>query len=232
MPGSGDDVVINLPGITVTHNQANTDSINSLTSNDPIVFSTGSLAIADNSTINNSLTLSDGTLTFGTVETAANLTVTGLLTWAGGTMSGTGIADAQGGIALSGAGSSSFDEVVEDLVDRTLQNDGVANWTGAYDVIYLENGTVWNNEPGSVLNAQANQVLFDNSGGGTFVNSGTLEKTAGTGSTGVEVPDTNTGSISAQSGTLLLSGGTSTGGSFTAASGAALGLFFGVLDAR
>jgi hypothetical protein len=62
LPGSSDDVVINLPGITVTHAAAISDSIHSLTSNDAISISAGSLTLAASSKITSTLTLSGGTL--------------------------------------------------------------------------------------------------------------------------------------------------------------------------
>jgi probable HAF family extracellular repeat protein len=71
VPGPSDAVVINLPGITVTHT-AGDDSVNSITSHDPIALNGGSLSIASASTIDNSLAPSGGTL-----MTAADLTVNG-----------------------------------------------------------------------------------------------------------------------------------------------------------
>ena len=60
LPGSSDDVVINMPGITVTHQHNNSDSINSLTSSDPLNLSGGSLAIAGNAAFSANLNLSGG----------------------------------------------------------------------------------------------------------------------------------------------------------------------------
>ena len=61
LPGPSDDVVINQPGITVTHD-GGTDSVNCVTSQDPIALNSGTLSIASASTINNSLTISSGPL--------------------------------------------------------------------------------------------------------------------------------------------------------------------------
>jgi hypothetical protein len=61
--------------------------------------------------------------------------------------------------------------------------------------------------------------------GGTVVNSGTIEKTAGTASSLVAQPLTNTGTLDAASGTLEIdASSTNTGGTYTAAAGATLDL--------
>lgn len=78
LPGAGADAVINLSGITITHNEAVADSVNSLASSAPISFSGGTLTLAAASTMSGALTLSGGTITG-----AGDLTVTGLLVWSG-----------------------------------------------------------------------------------------------------------------------------------------------------
>ena len=70
--------------------------------------------------------------------------------------------------------------------------------------------------------------MYSSSGSGTFVNAGTWEETASTNATFVGVPVTNTGSISVQSDIVYFTGsGSSTGGNFTASSGATLYFEFG-----
>ncbi len=51
VPTTSDDAVIDLPDITFTHDSG-TDSVNSITSQDPIVLSGGTLTIESASTIN------------------------------------------------------------------------------------------------------------------------------------------------------------------------------------
>ena len=82
VPGSGDDVSIDVAA-NVVHSDAVTDSINSLTSMEPLTISGGTLSIAAASTIDNTLSLTGGTLT-GT----GDLTVSGLVTLTTGTLSG------------------------------------------------------------------------------------------------------------------------------------------------
>jgi len=97
VPTSTDDVVINLPGITVTHGSG-TDSVNSVTSQDPILLNGGSLAIASASTINNSLTVSGATL-----DVTGTLSVNGLFSLGFvSTLNGSGSVDTYGGVSFAG----------------------------------------------------------------------------------------------------------------------------------
>ncbi len=61
VPGSADDVTINIAA-NVVHSNNVTDSINSLTSTEPLTLSGGTLSIASASTITNSLSITGGTL--------------------------------------------------------------------------------------------------------------------------------------------------------------------------
>ena len=62
VPGPGDDVVINVPGVTVTIS-TNVESVNSITADDPLIISGGGLTVAANSTISGGLTMTGGLLT-------------------------------------------------------------------------------------------------------------------------------------------------------------------------
>jgi RHS repeat-associated protein len=62
VPGPGDDVVIGIPGITVTHALTRADALHSLTSQAFVSLSAGSLTIGGPSVINASFTISGGTL--------------------------------------------------------------------------------------------------------------------------------------------------------------------------
>src|SRR5262249_42246695 len=85
VPTAGDDVVITVPGITVTHGLAQADAVHSLTSQDPIVLSGGSLSVGGPSHINAAFTISGGTLLLngssidgsGTLLNQGTLTVQG-----------------------------------------------------------------------------------------------------------------------------------------------------------
>ncbi len=157
------------------------------------------------------------TQTGGTLGGSDGVTVTGLLSWSGGTMAGPGATLAQGGMALSGGGDEYLD-------GRTLDNYGSAAWAGANNFIHLSNGAAWDNEPGSVLDSQADGQELVSGGGAavSFSNQGTFKKSAGSGSTLVSVPCNNSGSIVVNSGTLALSGGGRDTGSFSVAAAATL----------
>jgi hypothetical protein len=94
LPGTSDEVIIDIPGVTVTHSAAMADSIHSLVSQDAIRLSRGSLALAGPSTVTNALTVSGGNL-----SGPGALTVRGLFTWTGGTMSLNGLTVANAGPA-------------------------------------------------------------------------------------------------------------------------------------
>ncbi len=214
-PGSGDDAVINMTGITITHSASNSDLVKSITSQSALSISNGSLSIANSSSLS-SLTLSGGTLTG-----AGTVTVSGLTTWTGGTMSGSGLTVANGGMTISSGGG------LELLNGRTLDNNAMVNWTGNGNNIYLANAAVWNNGVNGVLDSQNAGQGIDYNGGAAsaFNNAGTFELTTGATTVTVSVPFNNTGSVSVQAGKLSLTGGGADSGtdSFTVSGGATLG---------
>ncbi len=168
-------------------------------------------------------TIGPGTLSLsgGSLEGSDEVTVSGLTTWTGGTMSGTGVINANGGIAMSGT-------AVKDLVTRTLNNPGTATWTGT-GAVRLGSGAVINNA--GLWDAQSNATLSAILGTPrTFNNLGTFRKSAGSGTTTVSVTFNNTGAVQVQTGTLNLTlGGTSTG-SFIGSAGTTLQFSGGTHD--
>src|SRR4051794_41004017 len=117
LPGTGDDAIIDMPGITVTHSANATDAINSVTSQATLGISGGSLSIATSSTTRNL------NFSFGTLTGNGDLTVTGALNWSGGIMSGGGTTTAAVSAQLNLSGSPILD-------GRTLTNAGTATWSG------------------------------------------------------------------------------------------------------
>src|SRR5262249_26729699 len=85
LPGLFDDV-INVPGnVTITHS-AGQDMVHSLTCEDNLVLSGGTLGLATASTIDGAFTMSNATL-----KGPGDLTLNGLFTWTGfGSMTGGG----------------------------------------------------------------------------------------------------------------------------------------------
>jgi len=83
VPTINDNVVIGIAvSNPITHNTSVSDSVYSLTSQDPITLAAGSLSIATASTFSNSVTLSGGTLAGGPISLTNGATLIG--TYAGG----------------------------------------------------------------------------------------------------------------------------------------------------
>ncbi|MEY2539939.1 MAG: hypothetical protein QOG67_3679, partial [Verrucomicrobiota bacterium] len=166
------------------------------------------------------------TLTSGTLTGSKDLTTNELLTWTAGTMSGSGMTNANGGMSLNSSGVNLF------LDTRTLNNAAgqTATWTnttGSGGDIRFVNGAIFNNN-GTFL-AQSDQGIFSNGGGGgTFNNAGTFTRNnnSTTLTIGGQIIFNNTGTVNVQTGTLALQGGDSgnTTGAFNVSSGATLNL--------
>jgi hypothetical protein len=83
LPSPSDDVVIDRPGysILVTHS-GGTDSVNSLTCNEGLTLSGGTLSLANNSSVNGTFLFTGGTLGgAGTVTLSGAATWTATATW-------------------------------------------------------------------------------------------------------------------------------------------------------
>ncbi len=163
------------------------------------VTATGPLTIAGmlNFSTGKAISATSLTQSAGTLTGTDTVTFSKLLTWSGGTESGTGVTNANGGMAISG----------EPFLDtRTLNNSKTATWTGIE--FLMLNGSVFNNKTGAIWNHQGDtQIAFDGGTTPTFNNAGTFEKTTGTGSgggMGSGIVFNNTGTVIAKAGTLLL----------------------------
>ena len=224
VPVSTDNVCIAstfTTAITIGSLAATNQTIASLDSGAPLSLTTGPLTITGTATFAADLNLT-GTLTLngtGSMTTlelsggvaltnSSTLSVSGLLTWSGGTVSGTGTTNANGGMALSG---EPF------LSQQTLNNVGTATWDGS--TFLMENGAVINNEAGATWNHKNDsEIEYVEGTTPVFSNAGTFEKTGGTSSSGggftSQITFTNSGTITAKSGILLLGSlFTQTGGS-------------------
>jgi hypothetical protein len=135
------------------------------------------------------------TLQGGTIDGAGTLTLTGTSAWSNGTM---GSATAPGGTTQIGSGNTLniTGGAVSLAQGRVLQNDGTLNLT---------------------VDGNVNV-----SSGGTITNNGTLTKNGGSGTTTLFPTVNSTGTVSATSGTLALTGGGSLGGNVVATSPAAI----------
>ncbi len=222
LPAAGDDVVIGANGsnttFTVTLDVAAT--VNSLnlgggSGTQTLSIASPTLTLTGPSTVNANGTLSQSG---GTIAGAGSLTINGTFNWSGGLMTGAGVTTVNGPFNLSGLTNLNG--------GRTLNNASTANWTSATGLgMRTGTGSVINNT--GTWDAQTDGATIVNYylGATSFNNSGTFKKSAGTGTTSINIAFTNTGTVDVQSGTLSLGAG----GSNTAAlnvSGASATLLF------
>ncbi len=224
VPGADDDVEIasDFAGITIRSNSNVT--IHSLTSAASLQVTDGTFSVAATSSINNSFTLSAGSLVLD-----GALTNAGAMDWSGGAIRGAGGLMNAGTLTISGTTARS-------VMGTVLTNGGT--------IIHAEGGPLFlrdatlNNLAGAVYDFRSDDsqvaasISFD--GGANAVNnSGIFRKSGGSGTTSIfAVPFNNLGAtIHVGSGTLRPFGGAggSTGGTFTVANNAVLDLTGGTL---
>ena len=158
-------------------------------------------------------------LNSGTINLSSPVTIYGQFNWAGGTVHGSAVTIATGGVlTLSGGGTT--------YLGSSLTNAGTVIWTGGtftldpYDYGYTVGPVV--NAAGGHWNFQSDQTL--NCRGSTttntyFQNLGTVQKVAATGSTYFAIPFYNTGVVSVQSGVINFQAGGTIDGTFTPSPG-------------
>ncbi|WP_201496560.1 choice-of-anchor D domain-containing protein [Rubrivivax sp. A210] len=163
--------------------------------------------------------------TFGTLGGTGNLAISGSAVWTVGTMTGPGSTTSNGTLTLSGAG-------LKDLTaGRTLNTAGTTTWTNTANAngrIRTGGAAVINNS-GSWLDQQAfnGQISPDFGAGGSFNNTGSYTK-SGAATTDLAVAFVNgnatpgTGVVNLNAGTLQLSGGGSSLGTFNVVDGTTL----------
>jgi hypothetical protein len=90
LPGPGDDAIINVTGISVTHNLGS-HTVQSLTVNDAFSLAGGTLTVTGNLQVqnNNTFALGGGTLAIATVTAGTTITATGNGALTGVTLAGT-----------------------------------------------------------------------------------------------------------------------------------------------
>ena len=146
------------------------------------------------------------TVTLGgtaTLSGTGSLTFSSTLNWTGGTMSGTGTTT----IPIGGTLSISGTAYAKSLDGRTISNRGTIAWSGG-SISSKNNAPTINNLEGGVFNAQCDGTISKSgSVSGMFNNTGLFLKTASVGTTTIQWPFNNTGTIEVQSGTLSLQGG-------------------------
>jgi type IV secretory pathway protease TraF len=221
IPVSTDTVFITIAGTyTVTLDQATTVEglrIGGAGATPTFAHPTGLL------TVNSTVAVESGAvyaLSGGTLGGPHAGTIAGTLTWSGGALSGTGTTTlAAGGASIWPTNNSRF------LNARTLVLDGPVTWSGG-GTLQLENqATLVNN--GTLSYTSANIGAFGNVSGPNLVtNAGSFVKT-GAGTFSIVTPFNNTGTVDHQTGTITLTGGGTSTGSFSVAAGATLDFLAG-----
>jgi hypothetical protein len=190
-------------------------------------FTGGTAVFAGGCTLtNNTLVVNGGTVAFngpgtvapaslllsqGTLQGSQAVTVSGPFVWSGGYLGSAGsttVVTANGGLTMNGFAKYLY---------GTLVNNGAGTWSAW--AVYCYGTAQFSNAPAATLDLTADgNFLYVAGGSPTFVNAGTLRKTAGSGTTAISLPCANIGSVQANSGTLALTLTNGTG-SFTVASG-------------
>jgi hypothetical protein len=156
------------------------------------------------------------TVTANTLNASNTIAVPGMFAWTGGIIGSAGsvlrlLAD--GGITLNGA-SKTFNGGI-------IVNNGTAVWTAGQ--IVANNTAIFSNAPTAIFDLQADGSAAGlNSGSPLFVNSGTLRKSAGTGTSAISMGCNNSGLVQVQTGTLSFTAFGTSSGQFTTVSGSVL----------
>ncbi len=210
VPDSTDEVTIG-SGDTVTLSSGYDDSVFSLDCSGTLVISSGSLSLGSTSSITN-LTLSGGTL-----KGDGDVTFSGTVDWTSGTMSGSGLTTFASTATVSLASSSNMSLL------RNVNNAGTVDWTGSGWLV-LEDGDTWDNQSGSLFDDQVDSTIDPVVGLVTFNNEGTFTKSGGTGTTTLDgnVALNNSGTTNVNDGTLLIHDAVDNSGTINIATGCLL----------
>ena len=136
----------------------------------------------------------------------------------GGRTLATDVMNVTGGMTISGAAFKS-------LKTRALNHgDGVnpttANWS-AGEMQFSDNA-VFTNRNGATFNSAFDGLMANRSGANYFINQGIFTKSAGTGTTSINIVFDNSGTVNVDSGTLALNGGGIHSGSLVVPAGKGL----------
>jgi hypothetical protein len=183
----------------------------------------GTVTVASDVAVN-SLTLSAHSQTnpyAPEITGSGNITTSGLFTWDHGTLSGTGVFNANGGLYLANRVGSEW--LLSNY--KTINNGGIATWNTGMAIL---NGGVINNLAMAVFDAVSDSSISDY--GGSFNNYGLFRKTAGEtelwmgkGSYVTNFSNQSTGVVQVTQGALYFYGGGTSEGSFSAAAGSRVG---------
>lgn len=161
--------------------------------------------------------------TFTSLNGTGTLTVNGPMTWTGGVITGAGMVDVNGGLLISGTADKDLS------AGRVLNLNSATTWSAGG--LRMNNATINNTATGTFTTNFDGTISHFSSPGGTFNNAGIFTKSGGTGTTQLNgaTAFNNTGTVNANSGTLLFSGSvaqhsgtTLTGGAWNVTNGSTL----------
>ncbi|HEV8199575.1 MAG TPA: MopE-related protein, partial [Candidatus Polarisedimenticolia bacterium] len=155
----------------------------------------------------------------GVLRGTGTLTVDGAYNWSGGTMTDGGTTTVNGPFAISGTPAKTL------FGGRHLETNGTTTWTGTGDIASCGSGFTCVIANSGTWDIQNDRIMSISSGGTTtFVNNGTVRKTAGIGATSIFAAMNNASlvDITVPGGTLGLDGGGTSTGSFTGSAGTTL----------
>jgi hypothetical protein len=153
--------------------------------------------------------MNGGYLVPDTFNTGVTLNLPGaMFQWTGGVIGGY-----QSAVPVTNAGNITLAGTAEKATFGNFINNGTVTHTdtGRLTVSYPNSGGAFSNDASGIYDLQSDAGLYN----GTFNNSGVFKKSGGTGTSIVELPFNNAGTVEALSGTLQFS-------NFTQASGATL----------
>jgi hypothetical protein len=167
------------------------------------------------------------TISNGTVNLTAPVTVAGQLDWSGGILSGSAMTIANNGV-MNINGSTTHN------LESPLTNFGTVTWTntgsgGDLDVLN-NNGAPYAGliENHGLFDIQCDQYLYNSAiSTAWFYNFGTVRKSAKTGITSFNLPIINSGSVTGLQGTLTFGVGGTVAGTFVAATNATISFLGG-----
>jgi hypothetical protein len=191
--------------ITIRNGHNITVGLATVTADQVVVASGGTL------TVNNTLTLNDGTgidlevagtlnlnNTLATGTGTPTVQIDATMDWIGGTLSVPTTITATGTLNINTSNKT---------LSTTLTNDGTINWSAS--LVNFNNGTLNNN---GTFNASDDNALSFAAGTNAFNNnaSGVFTKSGGAANTTISIPVTNAGTFNMNSGTIISTGANAT----------------------
>lgn len=198
---------------TVTIRSPHTVTISSGVTADQITIDAGgtlsdlALLILENG-IETDLICNGTFLLTNTLNGDGSVQINGIMTWTAGTLGTTLTTTTSGIINMSTSNPKTLNNTITNAgtitwsggifnLNNSFTNTGTFNWSGGN--FSFNNGTMRNS---GTLNNSYDGTINNTNGTNIFINSGTFSKTDGTGSTSLDVPFTNSGTLAVNSGTI------------------------------